>query len=78
MASQIDYQVLLETIIMTAKNAATTAGGKADPESRALLFAYCDVLDAVKTQATILEVPLSEIGLDSFDPYQLMIGKKAA
>jgi len=51
MAKQIDYEVLLETLITTAKNAAIEASGKTDPESRAYLFAYCDILDAVKTQA---------------------------
>ena len=78
MASQIDYQVLLETIITTAKKAADKNRGKIDVESKAKLFAYCDVLDAVMTQADILEVPLADIGLDGFDPYDLGEGKKAA
>ena len=78
MASQIDYEVLLETVIMTAKNAAIRNRDKSDQESKAMLFAYCDVLDAVMTQAGILEVPLAEIGLEGFDPYDLTAGKKAA
>ena len=78
MAKQIDYGVLLKTLITTAKNAAIKASGKTDPESRAYLFAYCDILDAVKTQAEVMEVPLAEIGLEGFDPYELTVGKKAA
>ncbi len=78
MAKQIDYQVLLEAIITTAKEAAIEASGKKDQESKMYLFAYCDILDVVKTQAGILGIPLSDIGLDGFDPYELTDGKKAA
>ncbi|TAN71607.1 MAG: hypothetical protein EPN17_00955 [Methylobacter sp.] len=78
MTSKADYQVLLETIVTAAKASAIEAGGKQDQESRAYLFAYCDILDSVKTQAEVLGVPLSEIGLEGFDPYQLTAGKKAA
>ena len=78
MASQIDYQVLLETIITTAKKAADKNSGKSDLESKAMLFAYCDVLDAVMAQADILEAPLAEIGLEGFDPYDQSEDKKAA
>ena len=60
MSSQIDYQLLLETIVMTAKNAAQSARERRD---EAMLFAYYDILDAVKTQADIMEVPLDKIGL---------------
>ena len=60
MSSQIDYQVLLEAIVMTAKNAAQSAKERKD---EAMLFAYYDILDAVKTQADIMEVPLDKIGL---------------
>lgn len=41
MSSQIDYQVLLETIVMTAKNAAQSAKERKD---EAMLFAYYDIL----------------------------------
>ncbi len=78
MAKPNDYQVLLETLIQTAKDAAITESGKSDAESRAYLFAYCDILDAVKTQAEIIGVPLSEIGLEGFDPYALTVRKIAA
>lgn len=67
MATALDYQVLLETVVMTAKNAIARVDGKADAQNRALLMAYVDVLDAVKTQAEIMEIPLSEIGLEGFD-----------
>lgn len=60
MSSQIDYQVLLETIILTAKNAAQSAKERGDG---AMLFAYYDILDAVKTQADIMEIPLDKIGM---------------
>ena len=64
MSSQIDYQLLLETIVMTAKNAAQSARERRD---EAMLFAYYDILDAVKTQADIMEVPLDKIGLQDFN-----------
>lgn len=67
MASQIDYQILLQEVVRTAKAATQDVIGKTDAESRALLFAYHDILDAVKTQAEMMEVPLSEIGLEGFD-----------
>lgn len=60
MVSQIDYQVLLETIVITAKNAAKSAKERRD---EAMLFAYYDILDAVKTQADIMEIPLDKIGM---------------
>ena len=64
MSSQIDYQLLLETIVMTAKNASQSARERRD---EAMLFAYYDILDAVKTQADIMEVPLDKIGLQDFN-----------
>jgi hypothetical protein len=67
MAQQIDYQILLQEVVRTAKAAAEEGIGKTDAESRALVFAYYDILDVVKTQAEIMEVPLSEIGLEGYD-----------
>jgi hypothetical protein len=67
MAKQIDYQILLQEVVRTAKAAAQEAVGKADADSRILLFAYHDILDVVKTQAEVMEVPLSEIGLEGYD-----------
>ncbi len=67
MAQQIDYQILLQEIVRTAKAAAEESIGKTDAESGALLFAYHDILDVVKTQAEIMDVPLSEIGLEGYD-----------
>lgn len=69
MSSQIDYQVLLETIVMTAKDAAESAKERRD---EAMLFAYYDILDAVKTQADIMEVPLEKIGLKDVDLNELV------
>jgi len=68
-SSQIDYQVLLETIVMTAKDAAESAKERRD---EAMLFAYYDILDAVKTQADIMEVPLEKIGLKDVDLNELV------
>lgn len=75
MSKSIDYKVLLETMITTARKAAENAARDSD---KALVFAYCDVLDAVKQQAEVMGVKLSEIGLEGFDPYALVIGKDAA
>lgn len=69
MSSQIDYQVLLETIVMTAKDSAESAKERRD---EAMLFAYYDILDAVKTQADIMEVPLEKIGLKDVDLDELV------
>lgn len=69
MSSQIDYQVLLETIVMTAKDAAESAKERRD---EAMLFAYYDILDAVKTQADIMQVPLEKIGLKNVDLDELV------
>jgi len=77
MSEQIDYRVLLETAVITAKKAAQAAARDSDPNSKAMVFAYCDVLDAVKQQAEVMSIPLDEIGLEGFDPYALATGKKA-
>ncbi len=64
MSTQIDYQILLKEAVRAAKFAAEEAIKQQDGK---LLFAYYDVLDAIKTQAEIMEVPLIEIGLDDID-----------
>lgn len=73
-----DYKDLLETIITTARKAAEKRQGETDAQSRAMTFAYCDVLDAAMTQAKVLGIDLGEFGLDDFDPYAVVAGKKAA
>lgn len=64
MSTQIDYQILLQEIVRTAKLAADSA--KQDRDDK-LLFAYYDILDVIKTQAEIMEVPLEELGLENVD-----------
>ena len=64
MSAQIDYQILLQEIVRTAKLAADAA--KQDRDDK-LLFAYYDILDVVKTQAEVMGIPLSEIGLENVD-----------
>ena len=59
MSEQIDYQILLQEVVKTAKEAAISAKEKKD---QSLLFAYHDILDVIKTQAEVMEVPLDEIG----------------
>lgn len=54
---------------MTAKDAAESAKERRD---EAMLFAYYDILDAVKTQADIMEVPLEKIGLKDVDLNELV------
>ena len=78
MPSDKDYKDLLETIITTARKAAEKGQGETDAKSRAMTFAYCDVLDAAMTQAKVLGIDLGEFGLDGFDPYAVVAGKKAA
>jgi hypothetical protein len=78
MPSDKDYKDLLETIITTARKAAEKRQGETDTQSRAMVFAYCDVLDAAMTQAGVLGIDLAEFGLAGFDPYVVTSGKKAA
>lgn len=64
MSAQIDYQILLQEIVKTAKDAALAAKNRKDDK---LLFAYYDILDVIKTQAEVMEVPLEELGLANVD-----------
>ncbi|AFL75028.1 hypothetical protein [Thiocystis violascens] len=76
MSAQIDYQILLEEVVRTAKAAAEQAVD--EPFEHGLKAAYYDILDVVKTQAEVMEVPLSEIGLGDFDPDSLLGPRRAA
>ena len=78
MSAQIDYQILLEEVVRTAKAAAEQAQAVDEPFEHGLRAAYYDILDVVKTQAEVMEVPLSEIGLGDFDPDSLLGPRKAA
>jgi hypothetical protein len=78
MSSERDYKDLLETVLTTARKAAEQHGQNLDAQSRAMAFAYCDVLDAAMTQARVLGVDLSDLGLADFDPYAVIGGKQAA
>lgn len=69
MSEQIDYQILLREVVKTAKEAATAAKSQQRGD---LVFGYYDILDVIKTQAEIMEVPLSEIGLEGFDTDALL------
>jgi hypothetical protein len=69
MNEQIDYQILLQEVVKTAKEAAIRAK---NINEEGALFAYYDILDVIKTQAIIMKVPLSEIGLEGFDPDELI------
>lgn len=69
MSAQIDYQILLQEIVKTAKDAALAAKNRKDDK---LLFAYYDILDVIKTQAEVMEVPLEELGLENVDLDELI------
>lgn len=78
MANQIDYQILLQEIVRTASRAAISAKDRQDDK---LLFAYYDILDVIKTQAEIMDVPLDDIGMkdinvDSFLSAYVEIAKQ--
>ncbi|WP_031429711.1 hypothetical protein [Methylomicrobium agile] len=64
MSEQIDYQILLQEVVKTAVEAARRAKHKGD---QGVLYAYYDIIDVVKTQAEVMDVPLSEVGLDGVD-----------
>jgi hypothetical protein len=69
MTKQVDYQVLLETAVTAAVKAAESAKQEGNSD---LLFAYYDILDVIKTQANIMEVPLGELGLENVDLDELL------
>lgn len=78
MTTEQDYKDLLETVLTTARKAAEQHGQSIDAQSRAMTFAYCDVLDAAMTQARVLGVDLNDLGLAGFDPYAVIAGKQVA
>lgn len=78
MSQQIDYQILLQEIVRTAKASAEQAQAVDEPFERGLKSAYYDILDVVKTQAEAMEVPRSEIGLEGVDLDALPAPRKAA
>ncbi len=78
MTNQADYQILLQEIVRTASKAALSAKDRKDDK---LLFAYYDILDVIKTQAEIMDVPLDDIGMkdinvDSFLSAYVEIAKQ--
>lgn len=64
MTQQIDYQVILEEVVRTANKAAQAAKENGNAE---MLFAYYDILDVIKTQADIMEIPPKEIGMQGIN-----------
>lgn len=77
MSQQIDYQILLQEVIKTAREAAHQAGEADSPFERGLKAAYYDIMDVAKTQAEIMEVPLAEIGLDGVEIADYITSKAA-
>jgi hypothetical protein len=69
MTKQIDYQVLLETVVIAATKAAEMAKQENNSD---LLFAYYDILDVIKTQAEIMSVPKNEIGMEGLNVDDLL------
>ena len=64
MTNQVDYQILLQEIVRTASKAAISAKDREDDK---LLFAYYDILDVIKTQAEIMDIPLDGIGMEKLN-----------
>ena len=77
MSQQIDYQILLQEVIKTARDAAQQSSETDSPFERGLKAAYFDILDVAKTQAEIMEVPLTEIGLDGVEIADYITSKAA-
>lgn len=69
MSKQIDYQVLLETVVIAANKAAERAKQENNSD---LLFAYYDILDVIKTQAEVMGVPKNEIGMEGLNVDDLL------
>jgi len=67
--NSLGLEIRLCEVVKTAKEAAISAKEKNDPN---LLFAYHDILDVIKTQAEVMEVPLDEIGLSGVDLDELL------
>lgn len=78
MADQTDYGIILRELLTTARTAAQLAHGKADAFSRGQVAAYHDLLDVAATQAQAMDVPLSDLGIDSFDPDSLLTPPRQA
>ncbi len=69
MTKQIDYQVLLETVVIAANKAAERAKQENNSD---LLCAYYDILDVIKTQAEVMGVPKNEIGMEGLNVDDLL------
>ncbi len=63
-----DYLVILEEVLLAARQNGIEAGFGAGETDRGRAFAYHDVLSVAIEQAQLLGVPLSDIGLADFDP----------
>ncbi len=69
MSQPIDYQILLQETVLSALAAAQKAKVQNDVVT---MFVYYDILDTIKTQAELMEVPLAEIGLADVDLDELI------
>jgi hypothetical protein len=63
-----DYLVILEEVLLAAKQNGLVAASDHGEFSKGNAFAYADVLSVAIEQADLLGVPLSALGLDGFDP----------
>lgn len=79
MSAPIDYQILLQEVVRTARTAAQQSRARGDAEGRAALFAYYDILDVLKTQAELMEVPLADLDLADQDLEAMLVeGRREA
>lgn len=67
MSQQLDYQIILQEVLKTAREAAEKVSDTGAPFDLGLKAAYYDILDVAKTQAEIMEVPLEELGLEGVE-----------
>ena len=77
MAEQIDYQVVLQEVLAKARQAAENASVN-DDYNRGLRMAYYDILSFALDQGKVFAVTPEELGLEGFDPVDLLRERQAA
>lgn len=71
--SQPDYAMVLEAVLITAREAAQQADVSRDAK-----LAYYDVLDVAKQTAESIGLTMADLGLAGFDPETLLVPVLAA
>lgn len=71
-AQRIDLQVIIEAVVQSVRRSADKAAQSPADFDRGMVIAYHDVLDIIKEQAELLDVPLVDVAMAGFDPDSLL------